>query len=120
MGWEGKHGPVGGEGWAGGRSIDVERWVVYEMHCSQQASMGQAIYSLFIIIITVIVATNFLFDSAMLNGGFCSACYKGFESFFTSDLRDAGVDCVTLGQYMQPTKFHLKVCVCVQWVRLSC
>lgn len=26
-----------------------------------------------------------------------------------SDLRTAGVDCVTLGQYMQPTKRHLKV-----------
>jgi len=25
------------------------------------------------------------------------------------DLRSAGVDCVTLGQYMQPTKRHLKV-----------
>ena len=25
------------------------------------------------------------------------------------DLRGAGVDCVTLGQYMQPTKRHLKV-----------
>lgn len=25
------------------------------------------------------------------------------------DLRNAGVDCVTLGQYMQPTKRHLKV-----------
>lgn len=25
------------------------------------------------------------------------------------DLRAAGVDCVTLGQYMQPTKRHLKV-----------
>lgn len=25
------------------------------------------------------------------------------------DLRDAGVDCVTLGQYMQPTKRHLSV-----------
>lgn len=25
------------------------------------------------------------------------------------DLKDAGVDCVTLGQYMQPTKRHLKV-----------
>jgi lipoic acid synthetase len=25
------------------------------------------------------------------------------------DLRDAGVDCVTLGQYMQPTRRHLKV-----------
>ncbi|XP_004927741.2 lipoyl synthase, mitochondrial [Bombyx mori] len=25
------------------------------------------------------------------------------------DLREAGVDCVTLGQYMQPTKKHLKV-----------
>lgn len=26
-----------------------------------------------------------------------------------SDLRTAGVDCITLGQYMQPTKRHLKV-----------
>jgi lipoic acid synthetase len=26
-----------------------------------------------------------------------------------TDLREAGVDCVTLGQYMQPTKRHLKV-----------
>jgi lipoic acid synthetase len=25
------------------------------------------------------------------------------------DLRSSGVDCVTLGQYMQPTKWHLKV-----------
>ena len=25
------------------------------------------------------------------------------------DLRDVGVDCLTLGQYMQPTKRHLKV-----------
>lgn len=25
------------------------------------------------------------------------------------DLREADVDCVTLGQYMQPTKRHLKV-----------
>lgn len=25
------------------------------------------------------------------------------------DLRKAGVDCLTLGQYMQPTKRHLKV-----------
>lgn len=25
------------------------------------------------------------------------------------DLREAGVDCLTLGQYMQPTKTHLKV-----------
>jgi lipoate synthase len=25
------------------------------------------------------------------------------------DLRSVGVDCVTLGQYMQPTKRHLKV-----------
>ena len=28
---------------------------------------------------------------------------------FSPDLRSAGVDCVTLGQYMQPTKLHLKV-----------
>ena len=26
-----------------------------------------------------------------------------------TDLREAGVDCLTLGQYMQPTKRHLKV-----------
>lgn len=26
-----------------------------------------------------------------------------------TDLRTVGVDCVTLGQYMQPTKRHLKV-----------
>jgi len=26
-----------------------------------------------------------------------------------SDLRDIGVDCLTLGQYMQPTRRHLKV-----------
>ena len=25
------------------------------------------------------------------------------------DLRNVGVDCLTLGQYMQPTKRHLKV-----------
>lgn len=25
------------------------------------------------------------------------------------DLRDAGVDCLTLGQYLQPTKRHMKV-----------
>lgn len=25
------------------------------------------------------------------------------------ELKEAGVDCVTLGQYMQPTKRHLKV-----------
>ena len=28
---------------------------------------------------------------------------------YFSDLRTAGVDCATLGQYMQPTKRHLKV-----------
>ena len=28
-----------------------------------------------------------------------------------SDLRLAGVDCVTLGQYIQPTRRHLKVCI---------
>lgn len=26
-----------------------------------------------------------------------------------TDLREAKVDCVTLGQYMQPTRLHLKV-----------
>ena len=29
--------------------------------------------------------------------------------FFPADLRNSGVDCVTLGQYIQPTKWHLKV-----------
>lgn len=28
-----------------------------------------------------------------------------------TDLREAKVDCVTLGQYMQPTRLHLKVIV---------
>ena len=30
-------------------------------------------------------------------------------SFFLPDLRSVGVDCLTLGQYMQPTKMHFKV-----------
>lgn len=30
-------------------------------------------------------------------------------NFLISDLHAASVDCVTLGQYMQPTKKHLKV-----------
>ena len=29
--------------------------------------------------------------------------------FMLTDLRNSGVDCVTLGQYIQPTKWHLKV-----------
>ena len=29
--------------------------------------------------------------------------------FCTADLKEHGVDCVTFGQYMQPTKRHLKV-----------
>lgn len=29
------------------------------------------------------------------------------------DLRQAGVDCVTLGQYIQPTKRHLKVIIVI-------
>lgn len=29
--------------------------------------------------------------------------------FLSADLRNSGVDCVTLGQYIQPTKWHLKV-----------
>ncbi len=32
-----------------------------------------------------------------------------FNIVSTIDLRNSGVDCVTLGQYMQPTKRHLKV-----------
>ena len=32
-----------------------------------------------------------------------------FFVFFPADLRNSGVDCVTLGQYIQPTKWHLKV-----------
>ena len=50
----------------------------------------------------------------------CSAvCTDGGE-FLSPDLRSAGVDCVTLGQYMQPTKLHLKVRVwaMVGWVTL--
>ena len=30
-------------------------------------------------------------------------------SLLNEDLRKADVDCVTLGQYIQPTKYHLKV-----------
>ena len=30
-------------------------------------------------------------------------------AFFPVVLREADVDCLTLGQYMQPTKRHLKV-----------
>lgn len=36
-------------------------------------------------------------------------CYCAIIVSTSPDLRDAGVDCVTLGQYMQPTKRHLKV-----------
>lgn len=32
------------------------------------------------------------------------------------DIKAAGVDCITLGQYMQPTKRHLKVCSMEQMV----
>ena len=34
-----------------------------------------------------------------------------YDSFklVSTDLREANVDCVTLGQYMQPTRLHLKV-----------
>ena len=42
--------------------------------------------------------------------------FINYEWFFSNtsfvwltDLREAKVDCVTLGQYMQPTKLHLKV-----------
>jgi len=31
------------------------------------------------------------------------------SSLYPVDLRSVGVDCLTLGQYMQPTKRHLKV-----------
>ena len=34
--------------------------------------------------------------------------YKHFLFLFT-DLRKIDVDCITLGQYMQPTKRHIKV-----------
>lgn len=55
-----------------------------------------------------------------LTGGYTHNCIhilhiNRFRSFFsphccnTAELRDAGVDCLTLGQYMQPTKRHLKV-----------
>lgn len=32
-----------------------------------------------------------------------------------SDLRQAGVDCVTLGQYIQPTRRHLKVVIVLNY-----
>lgn len=32
-----------------------------------------------------------------------------WQLIFFLDLREVGVECVTLGQYMQPTKRHLKV-----------
>jgi lipoic acid synthetase len=46
--------------------------------------------------------------------GIISQLYSAFFSiiiniFPIEDLRAANVDCVTLGQYMQPTKRHLKV-----------
>lgn len=43
--------------------------------------------------------------------GSCSIVYGVYLmcSLAFTDLRIAGVDCVTLGQYMQPTKRHLKV-----------
>lgn len=34
---------------------------------------------------------------------------KCFFFLFLADLRLSGVDCVTLGQYMQPTKRHMRV-----------
>ena len=34
---------------------------------------------------------------------------KIIDYFIFVDLREVGVDCLTLGQYMQPTKRHLKV-----------
>lgn len=35
---------------------------------------------------------------------------NNFDTWFSfTDLREAGVDCLTLGQYMQPTKRHLRV-----------
>lgn len=35
--------------------------------------------------------------------------YCVYAFFYPVDLRNSGVDCVTLGQYIQPTKWHLKV-----------
>lgn len=38
-----------------------------------------------------------------------TACLKHASVKRFAELREAGVDCLTLGQYMQPTKRHLKV-----------
>ena len=35
--------------------------------------------------------------------------FSNTSFLWPTDLREAKVDCVTLGQYMQPTKLHLKV-----------
>ena len=35
--------------------------------------------------------------------------FLNISFLWPTDLREAKVDCVTLGQYMQPTKLHLKV-----------
>ena len=43
-----------------------------------------------------------------LKGTIVPSCLVIYDML--TDLRTAGVDCVTLGQYMQPTKRHLKVC----------
>ena len=46
-------------------------------------------------------------DSQLLGDSF-EFVYTMFL-FSLTDLRSSGVDCVTLGQYIQPTKWHLKV-----------
>lgn len=45
----------------------------------------------------------------ILNEPVCTACLKHASVKPFAELREAGVDCLTLGQYMQPTKRHLKV-----------
>ena len=45
-----------------------------------------------------------------LKGSVVLSCWYLRCALVYTDLRTAGVDCVTLGQYMQPTKRHLKVC----------
>ena len=40
---------------------------------------------------------------------YCEWIFSNTSFLWLTDLREAKVDCVTLGQYMQPTKLHLKV-----------
>ena len=50
----------------------------------------------------------------------CSCSCSSQVRTTMEELREAGVDCLTLGQYMQPTKRHLKVKVLsVKWFKVT-